>query len=71
MGELLKANFWADFAYYRRSRLLLAFLLVFLLLTGLYAIPPLFTDSVDQTSRLSVGQSLGTTTLNTHHFCPG
>jgi ABC-type transport system involved in multi-copper enzyme maturation permease subunit len=48
MGELLKANFVTNFAYYRRSRLLLAFLLVFLALTGLYSIPPLFTDSVFQ-----------------------
>lgn len=45
MVELLKANILADFAYYRRSRLLLAFLSVFLLLTGLSALPPLFTHS--------------------------
>ncbi len=45
MAELLKANILADFAFYRRSRLLLAFMLVFLLLTGLNSIPPLFTNS--------------------------
>jgi ABC-type transport system involved in multi-copper enzyme maturation permease subunit len=49
MTELLKANVLAHFAYYRRSRLLLAFLLVFLLLTGLSALPPLFTNSGFQT----------------------
>ncbi len=45
MTELLKANILADFAYYRRSRLLLAFLLLFLLLTGLESLPPLFANS--------------------------
>ena len=45
MLGLVKANFSADLAYYRRSRLLLAFLLVFLLLVGLYSLPPLFSDS--------------------------
>lgn len=45
MVELLKANILADFAYYRRSRLLLAFLLVFLLLTGLSALPAIFMQS--------------------------
>jgi len=45
MAELLKANMLANFAYYRRSRLLLAFLLVFLVLTGLISLPPLFTNS--------------------------
>jgi ABC-type transport system involved in multi-copper enzyme maturation permease subunit len=45
MAELLRANILANFAYYRRSRLLLAFMLVFLVLTGLSSLPPLFTDS--------------------------
>jgi ABC-type transport system involved in multi-copper enzyme maturation permease subunit len=45
MAELLKANVLANFAYYRRSRLLLAFGLVFLLLTGLSSLPALFTHS--------------------------
>jgi ABC-type transport system involved in multi-copper enzyme maturation permease subunit len=48
MTELLRANLLADFAYYRRSRLLLAFMLVFLLLTGLNSLRPLFTDSAVQ-----------------------
>lgn len=45
MAELLKANARAHFAYYRRSRLLLAFALVFLLLTGLSSLPALFMFS--------------------------
>src|SRR5712672_1835244 len=45
MAELLRANILANFAYYRRSRLLLAFMLVFLLLTGLSSLPPLFAHS--------------------------
>lgn len=45
MVELLKANLLAHFAYYRRSRLLLAFVLVFLLLTGLSSLPALFAHS--------------------------
>jgi ABC-type transport system involved in multi-copper enzyme maturation permease subunit len=45
MTELLRANILADFAYYRRSRLLLAFMLLFLLLTGLQSLPPLFANS--------------------------
>ena len=45
MAELLKANILAHFAYYRRSRLLLAFLLVSLLLTGLSSLPALFAHS--------------------------
>lgn len=45
MAELLKANILANFAYYRRSRLLLAFMLVFLVLTGLISLPPMFIDS--------------------------
>lgn len=49
MAELLRANILANLAYYRRSRLLLAFLLVFLLLTGLSSLPPLFMNSGVQT----------------------
>jgi len=49
MAELLRANVMAHFAYYRRSRLLLAFLLVFLLLTGLSSLPALFMNSGVQT----------------------
>lgn len=45
MAELLKANILANLAYYRRSRLLLAFALVFLLLTGLQSLPSVFTQS--------------------------
>jgi ABC-type transport system involved in multi-copper enzyme maturation permease subunit len=45
MTELLKANILTHFAFYRRSRLLLAFLLVFLLLTALSSLPAIFTDS--------------------------
>jgi ABC-type transport system involved in multi-copper enzyme maturation permease subunit len=45
MAEMLRANILANFAYYRRSRLLLAFMLVFLLLTGLISLPPLFMSS--------------------------
>lgn len=45
MAELLRANILANLAYYRRSRLLLAFTLVFLLLTGLSSLPAVFTDS--------------------------
>ncbi len=45
MTELIRANVLANFAYYRRSRLLIAFLLVFLLLTGLESLPALFSDS--------------------------
>jgi len=45
MIELVQANLRADLAYYRRSRLLLAFMLVFLLLTCLSSLPALFNDS--------------------------
>jgi len=45
MAELLKANIFADLTYYRRSKLLLAFLVVFLLLTALLSLPPLFMNS--------------------------
>jgi ABC-type transport system involved in multi-copper enzyme maturation permease subunit len=49
MGELVRANVMANLAFYRRSRLLLAFLLVFLLITGLSSLPPLFMHSGVQT----------------------
>ena len=49
MGELLRANIVANFAYYRRSRLLLAFMLVFLLLFALSSLPALFVHSGVQT----------------------
>jgi ABC-type transport system involved in multi-copper enzyme maturation permease subunit len=45
MTELVQANLRADFAYYRRSRLLLAFMLVSLLLTSLSSLPAFFGDS--------------------------
>lgn len=45
MAELLKANILAHLTYYRRSRLLLAFMLVFLLITGLQSLPALFAHS--------------------------
>ena len=45
MTELVKANVWAGLTYYRRSRLLLAFLLLFLLLTALQSLPPIFMNS--------------------------
>lgn len=45
MAELLKANFLADVTYYRRSKLLLAFMLVFLLITALQSLPPVFMNS--------------------------
>ena len=45
MGELVRANFVTNLAYYRRSRLLLAFLLVFLLILGLESLPPVFMRS--------------------------
>jgi ABC-type transport system involved in multi-copper enzyme maturation permease subunit len=45
MYELVQANLRADFAYYRRSRLLLAFMLVFLVLTSLSSLPAFFNDS--------------------------
>ena len=48
MIELVRANVVANLAYYRRSRLLLAFLLVFLLITGLQSLPPLFAHSAVQ-----------------------
>jgi len=45
MAEMLRANLLANLVCYRRSRLLLAFMLVALLLTGLSALPAIFTDS--------------------------
>ena len=45
MAEVLKANLLANFAFYRRSRLLMAFALAFLLLTGLSSLPALFNNS--------------------------
>lgn len=45
MAELLKANILTHFAYYRRSRLLLAFLIVFLVLTFLFSLPLFFFGS--------------------------
>lgn len=45
MAELLKANILTDLTYYRRSKLLLAFMLVFLLITALQSLPPLFMNS--------------------------
>src|SRR5205085_3301641 len=45
MAELLRANILANLAYYRRSRLLLAFMLVFLLMTGLQSLPAFFAHS--------------------------
>jgi ABC-type transport system involved in multi-copper enzyme maturation permease subunit len=49
MMELVRANVLADFAFYRRSRVLFAFLLVFLLLMALSSLPPLFYQSGVQT----------------------
>ena len=45
MAEKLRANILADLAYYRRSRLLLAFLLAFLVLTALSSLPAIFSGS--------------------------
>jgi len=45
MAELLKANILTDVTFYRRSRLLFAFTLVFLLITALQSLPPLFMNS--------------------------
>jgi predicted MFS family arabinose efflux permease len=44
-GEMLRANMRADFTFYRRSRLLLAFAIVFLLISGLFMLPTFFSDS--------------------------
>jgi len=51
MSALLRANILTDFAFYRRSRLLLAFTLVALLLTGLSTLPVLFSGSSVQSFR--------------------
>ncbi len=45
MTEILKANLLANFAFFRRSRLLYAFAIVFFLLTALTSIPALFVKS--------------------------
>ena len=45
MAELLRANIVAHLAFYRRSRLLLAFLILFAVLTALEAVPQLFVAS--------------------------
>ena len=45
MTELVRANVLAGLAYYRRSRLLMAFMLIFLLLTALQSLPPIFMNS--------------------------
>ena len=45
LAELFRANVRANLAFFRRSRLLMAFGLVFLLMMVLRTIPPLFTDS--------------------------
>src|SRR5260370_2544848 len=45
MTELLRASVLTNLAYYRRSRLLIAFALVFLLLTGLSSLPSFFGNS--------------------------
>jgi|HubBroStandDraft_6_1064221.scaffolds.fasta_scaffold53595_1 hypothetical protein len=51
MSVLLRANILADFAFYRRSRLLLAFAVLCLLLTGLSSLPAIFSDSGVQSFR--------------------
>jgi ABC-type transport system involved in multi-copper enzyme maturation permease subunit len=45
MSVLVKANVLADFAFYRRSRLLLAFAILGVLLTCLSALPAIFSES--------------------------
>ena len=45
MGELLRANTLTHLVYFRRSRLLLAFGLVFLFLTLLGSLPAIFSNS--------------------------
>jgi hypothetical protein len=45
MSTLVRANILADFAFYRRSRLLLAFAILCVLLTGLSALPAIYSDS--------------------------
>src|SRR5215831_7905730 len=45
MTELLRANLVAHLTFYRRSRLLLAFLILFAVLTTLATVPQFFVDS--------------------------
>jgi ABC-type transport system involved in multi-copper enzyme maturation permease subunit len=45
MAELLRANVIAHLTFYRKSRLLLAFLILFAVLTGLECVPQLFVAS--------------------------
>jgi len=45
MSELLRANIVAHLAFYRRSRLLLAFLILFAVLTALEFVPQIFVPS--------------------------
>jgi hypothetical protein len=45
MSELVMANLQANLAFYRRSRLLVAFALVFLVITALSSLPALFFSS--------------------------
>jgi hypothetical protein len=59
MNELLKVNLHAHFLYYRRSRLILAFALVFLLLTVLFALPAVFSPS--RTEAFSAAKQIFTT----------
>jgi ABC-type transport system involved in multi-copper enzyme maturation permease subunit len=55
LREMLRANVLADFAFYRRSRLLMAFGLAFLLIVGLSCLPQLFSDSgVDRFNTLKL-----------------
>jgi hypothetical protein len=44
-GEMLRANLRANFTFYRRSRLLLAFGIVFFLISILVMLPTFFSDS--------------------------
>jgi hypothetical protein len=59
MKELLKVNLRAHFLYYRRSRLLLAFALVFLLLVLLSSLPAVFSPS--RMAAFSVAKEIFTT----------
>jgi len=45
MAELLRANIIAHLTFYRRSRLLIAFLILFVVLTALATVPQFFVDS--------------------------
>lgn len=45
MSALVRANVLADFAFYRRSRLLLAFAILCVLITGLSTLPAIYSDS--------------------------